>query len=460
MRIPSWVLQLIAYLVGVAVLVGMTLMEHKPSQPADTAEGARPDFWSTDFWYEGVVGAPDPRDRHVAVVTVGKDMQKEFPLTGTDTNTEHQKGAKNGTPPLPDACRRRLYITQLLKILANFYPKVVVLDVWFDPELCSDKQTIGTLSDELRQFSKQAPIILGVPSRNAADLQAESPADFAYMRNRNPALKSTDLVLMPVVQLPQYPDERLTVAVIRRDSDARRIPLSWPVYDDFPDVGSNAEPKRKDTLSVAAVRAFDPHHPVLKTIDALNSDGSARISTDAYPYTSFLREDQFQIARAIDVICSSPPNELWKTVCAQTRILRVTPEMFRDKIVVIGLAGLGGDLHQTVLGKAPGLFLQANYIESLLSNRVYKPLSLCADLLFGFVWLGAVFTIAWRVRSHPFWALTLSLLATVVPAYLILKMLIWCGYYTELLIPLAVAAIVTNVTVQFHHFLLHEGGGS
>jgi len=27
-----------------------------------------------------------------------------------------------------------------------------------------------------------------------------------------------------------------------------------------------------DTLSVAAVRAFDPHHSVLKTIDALNPD--------------------------------------------------------------------------------------------------------------------------------------------------------------------------------------------
>jgi len=41
----------------------------------------------------------------------------------------------------------------------------------------------------------------------------------------------------------------------------------------------------------------------------------------------------------------------------------------------------------------PGVILQANYIESLLSsrNRVYKPLPLWADLVVGAVWLGAVF---------------------------------------------------------------------
>jgi len=52
----------------------------------------------------------------------------------------------------------------------------------------------------------------------------------------------------------------------------------------------------------------------------------------------------------------------------------------------------------------------------------------------------------------------LSLLATILPAYLILSGFIRSGYYTELLVPLAIAALVTNVTVQFHHFLIHQGG--
>lgn len=55
--------------------------------------------------------------------------------------------------------------------------------------------------------------------------------------------------------------------------------------------------------------------------------------------------------------------------------------MFTDKIVVVGIAGLGSDLHQTVLGKVPGVILQANYIESLLSDRMFKPLPLSTPFL-------------------------------------------------------------------------------
>src|ERR1019366_6371370 len=139
--VHSWVRSLMAYLIGVAVLVGVTLVEHKPAEPVNTAEEERLGFWSTDFWYERVVGTPDPRDSHVAVITVGKDMQKDFPLKSTETNTTSaqrgKKAAENRakvspkntkveTPP--EACRRRLYISELLKVLANLYPRVVVLD--------------------------------------------------------------------------------------------------------------------------------------------------------------------------------------------------------------------------------------------------------------------------------------------------------------------------------------------
>jgi CHASE2 domain-containing sensor protein len=478
-RIPPWLRNLITYLVGFAVLVGMALVEHGPARPADTVEAGHREFWSSDFWYERVVGAPDPRDRHVAVITIGKDMKKDLPLgRNAETNTNvkvstkvknrsqaaenesaaNAKTSKPETAVLPDACRRRIYLGELLKVLASLYPKVVVLDIWFDPELCSDKGITSALSDELGQFSKQAPIIVGVPSRNAADLQVESPSEFAYMANRKPPLKPTELVLMPVTDLSQQPGGRVTVAVVRRDSDVRRIPLSWPVYDGFPEEGANVQPKRRDTISVAAVRALDPHHPVLKAIDALNPDGTWKPSTDSYPYTSLLREDQFPIERAIDVICSRSTDEFWRAACTRTQVLSVTPDIFRDKIVVIGIVGLGGDIHETALGRLPGVILQANYIESLLSNRVYKPLPLWVDLLIGAIWLAAVFTIAWRFRSRAILALTLSLSATICPAYVILKALIWSGYYTELLIPLAIAAIVTNVTVQFHHFLMHQGG--
>lgn len=459
----------LAYLIGILVLVVIAFMEHKAPQPGET-EAERPEFWSTDFWYEWVVGAADPRDVHVAVITIGKDMPKHFPLTTDATSQDGPQAvggrgktseAEKSEAPvlLPEPCRRRLYIGELLKALPRRYPKVVVLDISLDPELCSDKQVNDSLSKELREFSEYAPVILGVASRSSVDLQAESPAEFRYMMNRAIPFKPTELVLMPVAHLVAPTGGRITEALIRRDSNTRRIPLSWPVYDDFPEVGSGVQPKRQDTLSVAAVRAFDPHHSVLKRIDALDRDGSPKVSADPHPYTSFVKENEIPIGRAIDVICSSSLDEAWKTICLGTRGFGFTPDSLKDKIVVIGIVGLG-DVHPTVLGKVPGVILQANYIQSLLNNRVYKPLPLSVDLIIVALWLGGVFAIAWGFRRNPVLALALSVLATILVAYVILKFLTleWVGYYTSLVIPLAAAAVVTNLTVQFHHFLLHQGG--
>jgi len=458
----------LVYLVGFFVLVLMTFMEHKPAQPDEPTEWEPPEFWSTDFWYERVVGAADPRDIHVAVITVGRDMPKVFPLIANaqapENRGETSEAAKAEVAPLPESCRRRLYISELLKALAKHYPKVVVLDIWLDPELCTNKQVNDTLSSELTEFSEHAPMILGVPARGSVDLQAESPAEFTYMKNRTPAFKPAELVVMPVTHLSRANNGRITEALIRRDSNTRRIPLGWPVYVGFPEVGSSVRPEMQDTLSVAAVRAFDPHHSVLKKIDALAPDGSPQVSTAPYPYTNFLRENELPIERSIEVICLSSPDEAWKAICAGTRVFGATPgslnsksDSLKDKIVIIGIVGLG-DLHPTVLGRVPNVILQANYIQSLLNSRVYKPLSIGADLIVEAILLVVVFTIAWRFRRNTFLALAVSILATIVGAFVILKFLTWAGYYTNLVVPLAAAAVITNITVQFHHFLLHQGG--
>jgi CHASE2 domain-containing sensor protein len=43
------------------------------------------------------------------------------------------------------------------------------------------------------------------------------------------------------------------------------------------------------------------------------------------------------------------------------------------KIVLIGENFVGMDAHPSVVGKIPGLYLQANYIEALLDDRYYRP---------------------------------------------------------------------------------------
>lgn len=468
----------LTYLVGFAILFGLTLTEHKPPQPANTSEGRQPEISSTGLWYEHMIGTPDPRDSHVAVITVGKDMPKDFGFRSAETSANSAGAGKDrigqetensatssssggaAAARLPEACRRRLYIAELLKALANLYPRVVVLDIWFDPEFCSDERVTRILFDALGQFSKAAPIILGLPSRNATDFQVNSPAEFRYMSNRKPPLGQTELVLMPVTHPPQSTDGRLVEAVVRRSSDATRIPLSWSVYDRLPKDG--VQPRRAETLSVAAVRAFDSHHPTLKKIDALSPDGSPKVSTEPYPYTSLRREDQLPIQRALDVICSRSADAFWKNICAQSELLTSDPNVFTNiftnKVIVIGLVGLGGDLHETTIGTVPGVILQADYIESLLSGPLFKPLSLTCESLLGALGLAIAVGAGWCFRLHPLRAVTLSLLAAILFSYGTLQILIWRGYYTQFLVPVIGAALFVNVTLTLHHFLLHQGG--
>jgi CHASE2 domain-containing sensor protein len=353
--------------------------------------------------------------------------------------------------PMQEACKRRLYISTVLQAVANLRPKAVVLDIWFDPKLCPDPAVTQTIFQELDRLSKDTPVVVGLPSYNSRDIRANMPATFAEISSRREGLKKTQLVLQRVTHST---NPKVKEGLVERNIDARRIPLSWFVYDDFDKVGVGGQSYRRDTLSVAAVRAVDPHHPVLQRIHAVTSDGSARPSNDDYPYTSFVEEGKLPILRAIDVVCSNPPDGEWKTVC-DTRPEKhcVDPTSINGKVVVLGLAGFGNDVHETLIGKIPGVVLQANYVESLLDGRVFKPVAWWLQILLGFSWLSLAFIITSKSRS-----LVLLLVITIVLAYPLTLVLRWCGYYTPALVELALASVTLLVSFIVHLYFEHLYG--
>jgi hypothetical protein len=56
--------------------------------------------------------------------------------------------------------------------------------------------------------------------------------------------------------------------------------------------------------------------------------------------------------------------------------------LFRGKVTVIGELDYS-DYHSTVVGNTPGYVLQANYVESLLDDRLILPVPEWVDLLTG-----------------------------------------------------------------------------
>jgi hypothetical protein len=428
-------LSFVGHFIALVILVFASLADNRPPTPENSEEQGYHRILSRNFWYEQTVGKPQKPACDVAVIMLGDNIPEIV---------EHV--LVPGTQSLPRACERRIFIGQLLQGLSKFAPKVVVLDMWFDSKNCPDRDS-QVLWDELDRFSSQIPVVSGIGSYNPSEMRSLFPAEFAEAKNRKPGLKSTELVLEPRIEPAHKPNARLTEGVVELNSDYRKIPLSWPVYDDFANVGSPGQPRRVDSLAVAALRAFDPRNQILVKIGALNSVGAAIVSTAYHPYTSFVREEDLSVARAIDVVCSGSDDKSWQDECHTLGIpIRDLRKTFERRIVLVGIGGVREDNHQSLIGSVPGVILHANFIESLLQGRVYEPLAISWQITIGVAWLFVISWITWRFASHPSLAFLFSLLTVIISACLIRWAFAHFHYYADLLVPLILAALVLNAT--------------
>lgn len=431
----------VIYLIAFLALVFIALAEDRSATPENSQETGYAKILSSDFWYERMVGKPQPNAPNVAVIVINKDIP---------TIIDEDAPPRQKEPSA--ACNRRAYLAELVKALSNLSPRVVVLDMWFSPESCSEADS-QPLWDALNQISTKIPVVYGLGSYSLSESLALWPAEIARLRSQKLELKSTELVLMPMQHPSILTNGNMSGGVVELDSNPRSIPLSWPVYDNFEIAGKPGELHRLDSLSIAAVRAFDPRGAVLTRVGALSPDGSAKASAELPPDTSFLREEDLAITGAIDIICLSPRNHFWQSTC-QPIVKATHPQIaISGKVVLIGTTGMG-DVHQSQIGIVPGVILQAEYVESLLQNRVYKSIPIAYQVAVGFAWLFAIVWVSQRLLSRPGWGRFLLLVAIVfVPAYLIHWFFVQFKYYTEFLLPPFLAVLVLITTRLIEHFL-------
>jgi hypothetical protein len=434
--------EFLVYIIPFALLIFLSLGEHEPAIPGDSSDSGPASPLSSDFWYKHALGSPAAPAKNVTVITVGREM----PI-GIGASI----GAKSD---LKDPCKRRVYLAELLKALGAADPKAIVLDLWLDPASCSDDASTDFLLKEVSAISAHTPLVFGLGSYSPGEIRTNFPAEFTSMKNQHPGLEDTQLVLMHTL-IPGTPANHISQGIAEVNSDNRKIPLSWPVFSDFESLGNHVEPRRVDSLSIAAVRAFDPGHPVLERVGAQAADGSPIASLQAHPFTNFLKEEDFAVYSALDVICAQatdgPSSQLCEAFPRKARAVDV-----RGRLLVVGIVGTGSDLHQTIIGRVPGVVLQANYIQSLLDLRVYKPMRPVYQITIGAIWLLVILWISWRCASHTFLGLLFSLLAAAIPAYLIRVLISRFGYYTQLLIPLMIAALVLSVTRQVDRIVTRQ----
>jgi hypothetical protein len=342
---------------------------------------------ATRMWYQRVVtlGYRKPKPHFVRVVTV--------------------------TPPNnASACDYRKLLAGLLLKIRDLQPAIVVLDYSFSPHDCGD--ATKQLQNAIDDLSANIPMVFGQKSYTLEELKDDSRISGELKPLTSVRFGENDQAVWPS-DISADSTKPIVMALYRLDCDTRRIPLTWPVYAKN-DNGIWVKLREQEpTIAFAAATLYDN---TLRELPAHYRSEN--------PFTSFI------------------PQELFSAVDAGALSISDRPR-FQHRIVIIGDAI--NDVRASVIGRLPGVFLQANYIESLLDDRYFRGLGplMTAGTTFLFLFIvGFIFDKSRKVgaallRSVCLW-LMLILASYVALVYFALLLTFW--------VPVAPAIVIGMIT--------------
>jgi CHASE2 domain-containing sensor protein len=224
----------------------------------------------------------------------------------------------------------------------------VVVDKYFSNLPCQQTpESTEKLVSGLREVCRNgAPVVAGV-------LTTQQNED------EYPRLEET-ISLDPVGQC------NLRLGVVNTDPDTRRVPLNWWCRGS----AKGSEVRAVPSLSLAAVEGAQPD------IAVSDSRLAKLIQENLNPYTTVLPENEWgrYAISAGEVLCGRTigRNDDWRA-CGDAPLSADLSSRLRGRVVLIGEDSPREDTHDTALGEMPGFVLQAGFIESLLDDRLYRP---------------------------------------------------------------------------------------
>jgi len=293
-------------------------------------------------------------------------------------------------------CRQRVFVARLIQRLEQLGAKSIVVDKYFNPHTCESlPKGPQNGTDELLEVVSRTsvPITLGLHT-----------TDVGGLAGRSREIK-TCLILADSIQFGMgscaVGSKCVREGAIRLNSDTRRIPIKWEVFESDREAAQNANPRVFESLSVIAALQSNPEAKAKqRLLDLL------KVRDPSHPFTSFIREiPKFharQVLCGVDFPENAGPN--WDRICQTPRIEtstsaqptgRLTNEEIADeisgRIVVIGEFSEEDD-HDSVIGAdVPGAVLQANYIQSLLDARYFPAVPGWVSFLCYLAWFALAF---------------------------------------------------------------------
>lgn len=370
-----------------------------------------------------------PERIHNAVTSVAVKYQRwSMGPRGTTSRYTAVIGLDQNAFPgaVNDACRQRRIITALLPRLLDSRPSLIVIDLAFLRDSCpADEHQTWTsdLKQELIAVSDHVPVVVAQSSADLSQVSGREQRELIAQGMPFYALR-----LKPIIELPQASD--LYVGLIRVNRDLRRVPLEWPAYEGA--ANSIKYVGMRPSLALQTARIVRSAFPGgLRTVDGFVANG-------VHPYTTLIDESEFIQTSAGDLLCGT---EFVRKSCSP-ELLRAAHTQLRGKVALVGWVDDNSDIHPSPVGSLAGLFLQANYVESLLDGRLLHTIALRWQLLLTLVWF---VLIEWPLH---YWsdslarAILVAMIMWVVVAVVTFYVLVVnAGWYLALLPPSFVAVL-------------------
>jgi CHASE2 domain-containing sensor protein len=250
-----------------------------------------------------------------------------------------------------NSCESRAFLARLIQHLNALAVQAIVIDQYFSPDYCTEAEKTAKFVDAVA--ASNVPVVLGQGTHTLSKAKS-SGGCLALGKRLDTPTKST-----------------VSYGLTRLVSDDLKVPLRWPVFKE--PSPADAAPQQLpadsgDTLAFAAAKLVDPDIEANPTVARVLSGGY-------YPYTTFIDLPE---VNAMTVMCSveHEPHDIFGNKLGNDCAGWVRPVdrldgshlNLRGKIVVIG-AVFPSDMKPFPAGDRPGVYLQANYIQSILDHR-------------------------------------------------------------------------------------------
>lgn len=421
-RRVRWAWRVLTWLLAFNILVLLNSGQDTPSSSGSESGGISR-FFTPAAWYSLLADwLKKPSFQHVVVVTLGSNEPQAM---------------------LASQCGRRALFADTLRAVQRLAPAVVAVDYAFDPHGCEDERVNDSLVDALNDT--EVPVVLGRGAYRLADLREESPAELVKVAPLG--FTEHSLLLREDAGFSDI-NPQVTSGLVEINADSRKIPLTWSVMVN----DRSRATAQVETLSVLAALRFpgDKNSPLLSKLARRKPDTEPL----KHPLTTLIPEQQTPIISGLSVLCAptSPVRSKYVNYCASDEAPADDTTLVHGKVALLGYL-TPSDLHESAIGRVPGVFLQANYIESLLDGRAWRPIPTFLQILIAGGWIVFVELTLQRF-CEPWWkALCYPVVIIMLAWAVFVGFILMLGFYAELFLPTVLVIVAKHVGDQVENGL-------